>query len=109
MFTNKWLEESDFSQNKKEETSHPTEALEGKKERKIKMNIVLKKRMEYILYEDKGKYLLSVVCGTVGMFEINIYLNQEEMKQFEKNGEVFIKILAERIRCSPKSFVDRSF
>ncbi|GMQ63819.1 hypothetical protein [Vallitalea maricola] len=71
------------------------------------MNIVLKKRMEYILYEDKGRYLLSVICGTVGMFEINIYLNQEELEQLKKDGEPFIKALAERIRYSPKNYVNR--
>lgn len=47
----------------------------------IKMNIIYKKKMEYVLYEDKEKYLLLVICGTVTIFELNIYLNQEEINE----------------------------
>lgn len=71
----------------------------------------MKKLMEesysYILYEKDEELILSVLCGTVAMFDRTIVLNAEERSAFEKNGKEYIDSLAARIRFSPSSFDER--
>ena len=48
------------------------------------MKEILKKNWTYILYDDNGKLLLSVVCGSFGLFDRNIYLNQDEVTSYNE-------------------------
>lgn len=61
----------------------------------------------YTLYIENGKYLLSVLCGTVGMFEITVVLNKVEKQEFEKSGKEFIENMAFEIRDNPEKWRDR--
>ena len=71
------------------------------------MKELLKSQWTYILYDDNGKLLLSVVCGKVGLFDRNIYLNPEELSGYHSQGEEYIKDLAEVIRNKPSDFDER--
>lgn len=66
-----------------------------------------KKQWTYILYDDNGKFLFSVVCGSVGLFDRNIYLNAEEIEAYNMKGEVYLDTLAEQIRKNPDKFENR--
>lgn len=68
---------------------------------------LLKKQWTYILYDDSGKLLFSVVCGSVGLFDRNIYLNANEIKAYDMNGEIYLDTLAEQIRKNPDKFESR--
>lgn len=71
------------------------------------MKEIHRSQWNYILYEKDGNLMFSVICGTIGVFEVNILLNGEEVDNFKQKGEDYLKELAEKIRYSPKSFNDR--
>jgi hypothetical protein len=71
------------------------------------MKELSKKKWTYILYEINGQLLFSVVCGTVALFDRNIYLNEEEIKIYNEKKDAFLDLLAEKIRNSPDKFEDR--
>ena len=71
------------------------------------MQVLIEKGWEYILYKEKQKYLLDVVCGSAAIFELKIVLNSEEMHDYLFHGEIFIDQLAEKIRNSPGKYLDR--
>lgn len=71
------------------------------------MKELIKKNWEYTLYLLDEKHILSVLCGTVALFERNIILTDEELKNFYAKGEPFIDLLAEKIRSTPNIFSSR--
>ena len=71
------------------------------------MKQLINSRWNYILYEKEGKLLLSVVCGTVGMFDRNIYLTDLEKENFDLKGKSFIEKFANEIRNDPSKYESR--
>lgn len=71
------------------------------------MKEILQEYYNYTLYENEGKLLLSVVCGTVAVFDLTIELNKAEKLQFEKEGQSFIASLADKVRYAPDDYVKR--
>ncbi len=71
------------------------------------MKEIIRLQWTYILYEQNDRFLLSVVCGTVGIFETNIWLNETETEKYRKSGKEFIDGLAEQIRNAPSNYTDR--
>lgn len=71
------------------------------------MKEVINKNWDYILYEDNGEYIISVLCGSIGIFEINIQLNSEEKEWFLKRGAEYTDELAKQIQFSPQLYNNR--
>ena len=71
------------------------------------MKSILRKDWNYILYDNYGSLLISVICGTVGLFERNINLNNEELELYQKGGELYLDSLAEEIRSNPNNYNSR--
>ena len=71
------------------------------------MKEISRRKWTYILYEINGQLLFSVVCGTVGLFDRNIYLNEEEIKMYNEKKDAFLDLLSEKIRNNPEKFEDR--
>lgn len=72
------------------------------------MKKLIEKTWSYILYQtDDNNLIFSVVCGTVGLYQRNIQLNEEEKAEFEKKGESYLEALAENIRQSADSYKPR--
>jgi hypothetical protein len=69
--------------------------------------ILLQKEWFYTLELLSEQYILSIVCGSIGIYDVKIQLNSEEIKQFNDKGEVFIEQLAEAVRFSPTLFKTR--
>ncbi len=65
-------------------------------------------RMSWILYQDQEQYFISVVCGSVGIFEVSIKLLPEEVESYLKEGKEFIERFAKDVRFSTKSFSHRA-
>lgn len=65
---------------------------------------ILKKQWEYVLYKNDDELVLSVVCGTVLLYDVEIKLTEEQKDQFKKEGQKYIDILAEQIRFSPEKY-----
>lgn len=69
------------------------------------MKEVLRQHWNYVLYEtDDKKYLLSVVCGTHGLYDVNVKLTSEQSSEYSKRGKEFIQELAAEIRWSPSKY-----
>jgi len=63
------------------------------------MKNIFIKQWNYSLYEDKkGEIILSVLCGTVGLFEREIVLSEDEINSFNAIGELFLDELANDVR-----------
>jgi len=61
-----------------------------------------------MLAESENELYLSVVCGSVGLFETNIKLNTSELLSYKERGTSFIDELAEKIRNNPQEYSDRN-
>lgn len=62
------------------------------------MKQVLSSDWNYILLEDNNKYFLKVICGNVGIFELETALDEAQTLKFKEQGEVYINQLAKEIR-----------
>ncbi|MDN3609811.1 hypothetical protein ACODM8_15130 [Vibrio ostreicida] len=63
--------------------------------------------MSWLLFQSREDYLLSVVCGTVGVFMLEIELSHAEISQYKASGKSYINELANSIRFRPDSFTER--
>lgn len=61
----------------------------------------------FTLYDDNGHYVLSVVCGGVGMYDVNVPLDSEECASYREEGEAFLETLAYKIARDPNRYRDR--
>ncbi len=72
------------------------------------MKKLIEKTWSYILYQtDDNNLIFSVVCGTVGLYQRNIQLNEKEKSEFEKQGQNYLEVLAEHIRQSADEYKPR--
>ncbi|MDQ3635091.1 MAG: hypothetical protein M3405_11375 [Acidobacteriota bacterium] len=72
------------------------------------MKEIIKKNWEYTLYQsDDNKLLLSVLCGTVALYDLVIQLNEEEKAKFEKDETEYLNNLAEDIRTNTSKYENR--
>lgn len=53
-----------------------------------------------------GSLLLSVVCGTVGVYEVDVTLGPETTAAYERNGVAVIEQLAAEVTYSPRQWSD---
>ncbi|MET7030094.1 hypothetical protein [Sediminicola luteus] len=67
----------------------------------------IEKNWEYTLYENDGAFILSVICGSVALYTINVELNELEKNTFFELGNSFIEDFAEKIRQNPSFFKNR--
>lgn len=66
------------------------------------MKIIINESWNYQLIKDAEQYKLSVLCGTVALYEIEYILNDNQITLFKKNGKSFIDSLVKEIRENPK-------
>ena len=66
------------------------------------MKIIINESWNYQLIKDAEQYKLSVLCGTVALYEIEYILNDNQIILFEKNGKSFIDSLVKEIRKNPQ-------
>nr|WP_295922642.1 hypothetical protein [uncultured Dyadobacter sp.] len=69
------------------------------------MKEIAKEPWNYVFSEEThGQYLLTVVCGGVGIYEVTIRLTPEQAGRYQHDGLGYIASLAEQVRSSPPSF-----
>lgn len=71
------------------------------------MKEVINSPWNYVLIEHDEKYLLSVLCGTSAMYNVDIMLSSQELVQYRRHGISFITDLAKDIRTYPSKYSDR--
>ena len=66
------------------------------------------KELEYDLFEElSGRLVISVLCGTIALYEAQVPLNDQETQRYQEEGENFLDDLATRIRNEEGNFRSR--
>ena len=68
---------------------------------------LVEKRWTYILYNADGRYILSVVCGGVGLFELNLPLSDADGVR-ALNDSDFLDRLAAEVSDDPDRYISQS-
>ena len=68
---------------------------------------IVEKKWAYTLYESGGVYVLSVTCGDVAMYELNIPLAAVDAERAVSESS-YLDQLASEIATSPHKFAQRS-
>ncbi|WP_420151068.1 hypothetical protein [Spirosoma sp.] len=72
------------------------------------MKELAKESWNYTLAENEsGDLVFTVVAGSVGLYEIKIYLTQTEIDQYQKEGKAYLANLANAIRTNEQQFNSR--
>lgn len=71
------------------------------------MKIIAESKWQWVLYQDKDEYILSVVCGTVGIYCVNFLLSNIESEKYQTEGSSFIDDLAISVRGNSEPFLSR--
>jgi hypothetical protein len=74
---------------------------------KTELTEVLKSDWRYILYEYSDAFILSVLCGTIGLYERNFLLDDEQERRLASEGTSFLHELSSQIIYSSGSYSDR--
>jgi hypothetical protein len=62
----------------------------------------------YTLYKsDEGTFVLSVLCGGAGMYELNLPLEAGQMINAHV-GDDYLEKLANKVRANPERYADSS-
>lgn len=72
------------------------------------MKEIINKPWNYKLLENNKKYYLSVMCGSVALFEINIELNNDELLMYHELGNSYIDSLVQKIQFNSSLYLDRN-
>ena len=72
--------------------------------------LVFEKEWSYRLLKSKSseQYFLEVLCGGIGMYEVIIELDTEEIDRLKDEGERFIEDLAYKIGKNNSKYSERS-
>lgn len=61
---------------------------------------------DWMLFRDAADDLvLSVVCGTIGVFEVEVILDPSQRAAYDAEGTPFLDRLAADIRYSPRKYM----
>jgi hypothetical protein len=71
------------------------------------MNVIAEKLWSWLLFEEEAKLLLSVVCGGVGVYDVDFELTGEEIASYRQGGSVCVDQLANLARTKPAEFESR--
>lgn len=71
------------------------------------VKVIAESNWHWLLYQENDEYTLSVLCGTVGVYSIEILLSRQEVQTFQNKGIPAIEILARSVTNSPESFSSR--
>jgi hypothetical protein len=61
----------------------------------------------YELKKEHGEWVLTVLCGGVGMFERKLTLSKEEEAYVHDHGEYYVEKLATDVSKTPEAFGPR--
>ncbi|HEY5761510.1 MAG TPA: hypothetical protein VIU34_37070 [Steroidobacter sp.] len=71
------------------------------------MKVIAEETWSWMLLNKGDDFLLSVLCGSVGLFELHIRLNEAEKSQYLLHDVSYISNLAEEVRLHPAAFSPR--
>ncbi len=84
-----------------------SENIETEKLWEYQLTEVEKSPWNYVLYEANGNLLLSVLSGSVGLFDVNILLHDQQQQAYKTEGSSLIEAIAKEIRENPNKFAEQ--
>ncbi len=72
------------------------------------MNVIAEENWAWMLYEEGNDRFLSVLCGTVGIYELHIQLEAIEIESYQRLGLRYIDQLAQAVTGNPTVFLARN-
>lgn len=69
---------------------------------------LISKPWGYTLVGQNEDLFLSVLCGSVALFELKVKLDGNECLLYKESGAYYIDLLAKRIQNNPSLFVHRN-
>ena len=61
----------------------------------------------YELIQDNDAYMLNVVCGGVGLYEVSVRLHDEELERFKEGGVDYLEGLVREVTNDPLRYAHR--
>jgi hypothetical protein len=71
------------------------------------MNVIAEQAWSWLLFEEEAKLLLSIVCGGVGVYDVDFELTGEEIASYRQAGSDYVDQLANSVRAKPAVFESR--
>ncbi|PPJ42862.1 hypothetical protein C0063_06330 [Pseudoxanthomonas sp. KAs_5_3] len=71
------------------------------------MRVIAEESGSWMLFDNDGDLYLSVLCGTVGLYSVDLHLTPEESEQISCRGTVYAADLARLVRHNPTSYHER--
>jgi hypothetical protein len=71
------------------------------------MEVIAEQPWSWMLFANGGRRLLSVVCGGVGIYEIEFELTDDEVAVYGRSGNTYLDELAGAARSTPTAFETR--
>ena len=73
------------------------------------MDTIESEHWSWALLKDKDSvFYLSVVCGSVGLYEINFKLTKGEVRLYKAGGTKYLKSLAQEVNNNTKFYMQRN-
>ncbi len=61
-----------------------------------------------LFHDDVAGYVLSALCGTVGLYGLEIALSPSEVREYELGGLAGIEVLAKKMSAEPAAYKGRA-
>ena len=72
------------------------------------MRVLVSEPWSYdLLEEEDGHLVLIVVCGSVGLYELALRLDDDERREWQSSGVNFVRSLARRVSDGDEALVGR--
>lgn len=68
------------------------------------MEVIAEKSWSWMLFADGDHLFLSVVCGGVGIYEIDFELTGDEAAEYRRTEDAYLDQLASAVRSNPAAF-----
>lgn len=65
--------------------------------------LIAKENWSFALYKQDDRFILSVVCGGVGLYELNIPVSSEDVRKGLADND-YLRRIADRVRTYPKEY-----
>ena len=73
------------------------------------MRVLAQSPLRWTLFETSpGSYVLSVLCGRVLQYGVELRLTEDEARAFEEGGEPSIDVLADGVYADPDRYKGRA-
>jgi hypothetical protein len=71
------------------------------------VRVIEEENWSWMLFQSADSYILSVICGGVAMFQLEVELLEIECLEFKKCRRSYIESLAAKIRNNPRPYLSR--